>query len=110
MVTVAGHMGIRLNERADELAKEELYLDSIEVDINYNNGIVYCPYWNGFPIEYPIRKFIKELNNDLTQQHWSLNRSNIDKLIGSQIDQDYTNCWSSINVNKNQHCKNWQAH
>ncbi|CAB4483140.1 unnamed protein product [Rhizophagus irregularis] len=76
LVKVKGHSGVKGNEEADRVAKNNTKKPTcINIKDSQQKDLIYDIYWNGKRFDRNIRKFIDKLCETTLDAAWSLNRT-----------------------------------
>ncbi|GET56608.1 reverse transcriptase family protein [Rhizophagus irregularis DAOM 181602=DAOM 197198] len=76
LVKVKGHSGVKGNEEADRVAKNDTNsLTCIKIKDSQQKDLIYDIYWDGIRVDRHIRKFIDNLCESTLDAAWSLNRT-----------------------------------
>ncbi|CAB5329099.1 unnamed protein product [Rhizophagus irregularis] len=76
LVKVKGHSGVKGNEEADRVAKNNTKKPTcINIKDSQQKDLIYDIYWNGKRVDRNIRKFIDKLCETTLDAAWSLNRT-----------------------------------
>ncbi|CAB5181875.1 unnamed protein product [Rhizophagus irregularis] len=77
LVKVKGHSGVKGNEEADRVAKNDTKKPiCINIKDSQQKDLIYNIYWDGKRVDRHIRKFIDNLCESTLDAAWSLNRFN----------------------------------
>ncbi|CAB5352175.1 unnamed protein product [Rhizophagus irregularis] len=76
LVKVKGHLGVKGNEEADKVAKNDTKkVTCIKIKDSQQKDLIYDIYWDGKRVDRHIRKFIDNLCESTLDAAWSLNRT-----------------------------------
>uniref|UniRef100_U9THA3 RNase H type-1 domain-containing protein n=1 Tax=Rhizophagus irregularis (strain DAOM 181602 / DAOM 197198 / MUCL 43194) TaxID=747089 RepID=U9THA3_RHIID len=76
LVKVKGHSGVKGNEEADRVAKNDTKKPiCINIKDSQQKDLIYNIYWDGKRVDRHIRKFIDNLCESTLDAAWSLNRT-----------------------------------
>jgi ribonuclease HI len=76
LVKVKGHSGVKGNEEADRVAKNDTNsLTCIKIKDSQQKDLIYDIYWDGIRVDRHIRKFIDNLCESTLDAAWSLNHT-----------------------------------